>query len=527
MRMAKQLRRVCGRRGTGDFEIRYWVALATVAAAALAAPIEWAGPQMAHAQAAAADEADGDYPYIELELAPEYLSRSNYLKGLFLVRKVMLGTARLQEVQEGQTLTNADLVKKWFLRGLLPKMTKKEELENLTEHRELILNLLQNSKAKDAHDFVNELLLSAMKVFAAPRDGKQYHPAVRYNAMLIIGDLNLNEAVRLGTNKRPPEPLLKALPVLLEQYEDARQMDAIRVAALLGIRRHAEASLPEATQKLVLRQVLPLLDQKEPPEGRSEDGHRWMQRLALDIVGAMQNAGDSDSVVHAVYKIVADKDYPLWLRCEAAGALGSLRPGDLRIDLTAATGNVSTLAAMATDSTIKWLTAKMDEYETQVEGAGVERRGSPAGLGADRDGVATGTGTGFGVNSDYEEYYINLARRRMTTMLNELRTALHGPNGAGGLKAATAGKPLAESVNSIESLISELLLKIESHDPAEKGARTMSRDWMPRGFKLMELGAELQAAAKPEPPDDTPEPTGPGTPAGPGAPSGPGGPGGP
>ena len=82
----------------------------------------------------------------------------------------------------------------------------------------------------------------------------------------------------------------EALPVLLKNAEDPKQLDAVRVAALVGVVRRVAAGLNEADEKKVTALTLNLL--KTPgPEGLTGDGYAWLLAQAADILGRLHGAG--------------------------------------------------------------------------------------------------------------------------------------------------------------------------------------------------------------------------------------------
>ena len=71
-----------------------------------------------------------------------------------------------------------------------------------------------------------------------------YHPAVRVNAMLMIGDLNRVE--------QPPTPLPEALTVMIAAVQSDQLSDAVRATAMVGIKRHVAAGISEEDARKTL-----------------------------------------------------------------------------------------------------------------------------------------------------------------------------------------------------------------------------------------------------------------------------------
>ena len=81
----------------------------------------------------------------------------------------------------------------------------------------------------------------------------KYHPAVRINAMLTIGDLNSVDSIQSAQNV----PLANAMPVLLETVNDDKLIVPVRIAALVGINRHVTAGVNDPqTQNQIFSEML-------------------------------------------------------------------------------------------------------------------------------------------------------------------------------------------------------------------------------------------------------------------------------
>jgi len=157
--------------------------------------------------------------------------------------------------------------------------------------------------------------------------------------MLVIGALNAVEyGARVNDQKAlVPEPLSEALDVLISEYKSPTQIDAVRVAALVGIDRHVKLDLakpkdraiPVPKKKVILDEMISLLT-AAPPAGRTAEGHIWMQRRAIDILAVLNAVGNSSEANAALEKIVADTDAPISLRCTASEALAQWSPTSKR-----------------------------------------------------------------------------------------------------------------------------------------------------------------------------------------------------
>jgi hypothetical protein len=200
----------------------------------------------------------------------------------------------------------------------LPRWTQLSNLNNLYKFRtrDLYSNL-RNAKGQ-VHDHLNDLVLEYMDKLAK---SDKYHPTVRVNAMLTIGDLNSVDSVQPTQNV----PLAAALPLLLAAVSDANQVVPVKIAALVGINRHVTAGVNDPQiQNQILSTLLKLVDVADAVDS-SDEGHRWMRKQAIEILGLSGNLGDKNQVVLLLSGIVSDAKAAIGMRCAAAEALGKLK----------------------------------------------------------------------------------------------------------------------------------------------------------------------------------------------------------
>jgi hypothetical protein len=130
--------------------------------------------------------------------------------------------------------------------------------------------------------------------------------------MLAIGDLNANE----GGPGASVVPLPAALIVLLDTLKDDQQLDAVKVAALAGIKHQVVYGVKEPG---ITTALLKLATSTE-----SDVGKVWMRTQSIEILGLMALPGPNNQVVNLLISILEDKKATLTLRCAAAEALGKI-----------------------------------------------------------------------------------------------------------------------------------------------------------------------------------------------------------
>ena len=150
-----------------------------------------------------------------------------------------------------------------------------------------------------------------------------FHPAVRYNAMLAIGDMHLAMANR----RAKIEPWPMAFDPMLKMMSSTKYPEYMRVAAMIGVEKHATPDRNEGAKQLIAADLIKILE--APTTARTSDGERWMKRRAADILGKLESAGPRGSNVAALDKALADRGGDLQLRCAAAGAISRMKTAAL------------------------------------------------------------------------------------------------------------------------------------------------------------------------------------------------------
>lgn len=206
----------------------------------------------------------------------------------------------------------------------LPRWTVPENYPSLTEFRRELRNDFLAAKSGPPYDRLLGLAFDYLTRLAGPG----YHPAVRYNAMMAIGELNVQE-IPAGSRERlqPYPPALKAILDAIKNSDS----DAVRVAALLGLQRHASLGITDAQVRD--GQIVPMLldlAKSPPPAGRTPEGHAWLRTMAINVLATLHAVGPngrpvtpSAELVKTLVGIVADKDTPPTTRSAAARALGT------------------------------------------------------------------------------------------------------------------------------------------------------------------------------------------------------------
>jgi hypothetical protein len=193
----------------------------------------------------------------------------------------------------------------------LARWTQRSSLTELPKYRQELLNNLFQAKRGQVHDHLNDLVIEYMKKLAG---SDKYHPTVRYNAMLTIGYLNAVEGVQ-------PTPLESVVPFLLSVIGDVKQIDPVKIAALIGINRYVTLGGKDPQNKIVTA----MLDIVAKEAESSNPGQVWMRKQAVEILGVLGNLGNGNQVVKTLSEIVGNSKESFGIRCTAAESLGKLK----------------------------------------------------------------------------------------------------------------------------------------------------------------------------------------------------------
>ena len=126
-------------------------------------------------------------------------------------------------------------------------------LAKLGKERETLIKYLRGTTVPKAQQQLTALTMGAMRKIAR----ENFHPAVRYNASLVLGMLD-EKYPQGGGNAAPPVVLSTATNELLEllesnEFNDVKVHPSVKVGALQGLERHVQfgwtRNLPTASPR--------------------------------------------------------------------------------------------------------------------------------------------------------------------------------------------------------------------------------------------------------------------------------------
>lgn len=208
------------------------------------------------------------------------------------------------------------LLDDYFKGSYYPLMTSidAEALGELAVKREKLFQLYINPvKSQGARDHLYTITLQAMGAIAKG----PYHPAVRYNAALILGQLDSQPGVKAlpaGT---------EALLTLLEneQFNKVAVPTAVKVAAIVSLQRHVRLGVEPPVAERISKAALAVANREELPEDASAKAYGWVRRQAAKVLAMQFEKGLTPPAYETFVRLVADEKMDLDDRCAIAGLL--------------------------------------------------------------------------------------------------------------------------------------------------------------------------------------------------------------
>jgi len=441
--------------------------------------------------------------------------------------------AEISNMWEGITKLEEAKFDAYFTYYVFARMTQLDKLAQLETMRMQFLNqfllkklgtIQENEKevAQIAYDHLVVLTLDTMQKIV----NGNFHPAVRYNALLVIGRLDASRPVIPLT---VPQPSSVALNFMVGQLGEVGQNDAMLLAAWVGILRHTSLDrhngLIDNTVKETIRaHGIQLLQQREPPMGRSLAGHVWLQRRAIEVLGVL-GPDPNKQGLNAIAPYIQDKTSFMSLRLTAARSLKYYcEDNQTAIPTVSAAHSLGALAVQACQNEIARVEAAKkrknngQDYGNEgmggadgMEGMMMEQEGGMASM---FEGGGGNTASKVPELKPAEANRVQLTRRRLKYQLYHVQQGLgtDGPN-SDGLLAASDVQAKAE-VQEVLRLVNEIMNMDELKEPeihktgTEKGKpiETVKLEDIIKNVrrKARDLEKHVTKASKPAQPGEAP-----------------------
>jgi hypothetical protein len=224
---------------------------------------------------------EGNNKYESMEIDPR-------INNAAAIRKMKAETRSFASTGRG----NGGAVRAYFEKYVPGKMTAPDGMDHLSEIVSDVTGYLERANKGGRPDIARGLSGLTFRSLSRVATGN-HHPTARIAATVIIGGLD-SRPVDVS-NKKPPVPMASALPILVSLYEDDKNVDGLRAAALQGIHRHAMYSfntMPDDVKTKLAGMMNDLLD-AEAPASRDIAAHAFLQRYAVDILDYTSGGQDA------------------------------------------------------------------------------------------------------------------------------------------------------------------------------------------------------------------------------------------
>jgi hypothetical protein len=371
-------------------------------------------------------------------------------------RKQTIGKSAIKiKISKDEPLDITD--RDFFYGYFFAEMTQLDKLGELdTKRVDFFKNYVMRAKAIPHQNLVAWALQKMEEISSG-----NYHPAVRFNALLIVGQLNEKES---GFSDDPAEPLAAALDVLIAQLEKPDQMDALQLASWIGILRHSTHALHNAAENeytileekktQIRNQAIALLQQRQPPADRSSEGHVWLQRRAIEVLGTLDKNPDVP-VIDEITFYTSDENSPMSLRLTAARSLADFTfDPKTKINAVAEAHALGALAVQACRNEINRVEntrRRRNQGQNFDPGGSANMGAGMASMMEDGPGDMSGSNTG---NREpevklEEASRVQLARRRLKYQLFYIQQGLVGLMAAADAEGEAEVKEVVDAVDAI------------------------------------------------------------------------------
>lgn len=201
----------------------------------------------------------------------------------------------------------------------------------------------------------------------------RYHPAVTYNAILLIGQLD----EQYGDPPKPYPPSNDFLNrAVAAGLKSGRIPPPLIVGALIGLERHSKSfdQLPSEAQTATLSALLAVIQQEKFEQDVSSSVEQWMKVIAVRGLSNIGTLGQDNAVHTALMALIKNEDWRLNSRCRVAELLANLKPAYESASGIDERKAVESLLQLATDITNDEQERAIEYEENVLGGGGGSRR---------------------------------------------------------------------------------------------------------------------------------------------------------
>ncbi len=344
---------------------------------------------------------------------------------------------QIADALKGRGSVSNNQLDDWFNGYIFPVMTQSddESLNKLGLNRNDLFRRYLNGTPPSA--LRTQLISGVIMPTSQKIVEGNFHPAARVNALIIIGRLNQVEGVR-GTSGSLPQPYQPAFDYLMSTLNSADSPDYLTITALSGLARHASLGgktspnpMSDANRRSLIDQMISVLTADPKAEDVAEDVVYWKQRRAVQILGDLNDPGDSGKVAGALRDAISNENLNLWTRVDAVEAYSKLDFSDKsQASVRETVERIAKLLIEAANSEVDYIENKVNQIKTTawfLDGVDIEKTGVATGgdsslpgfgRGGNAEDPSSGGGAGAGGGTDevievLPEYHREIVKRRI------------------------------------------------------------------------------------------------------------------
>jgi hypothetical protein len=198
---------------------------------------------------------------------------------------------------------------------------------------------LQGDLTKLAYDAMLKVTANVLSLRPVEVANPPYHPAVRYNAVLILGMLDEKYAAEGGNGvPKPYPPATKILTSIVDSATTTTRFPPpVILGALIGLERHAQYrdTMDPATASSMLSALLKVVNHDKPIQNMDPKAYAWLRLRAASAMAKAGVVGQNNAIHDALIKLIGSFTL-MDDRCETAALLARLNYEGAKIDTQAA-----------------------------------------------------------------------------------------------------------------------------------------------------------------------------------------------
>lgn len=223
-----------------------------------------------------------------------------------------------------------------YLDGLILSEMTQTGNETLSELGSLRISFIKDYVDDTPSGNREQLLNTVIIPFADKVIADNYHPAVKLNAVLLIGMINDTDPSR-GVVARPSTTCINYLVNLMN---DANQPEFLKVGAMTGIHRIAQfdsvanpSRINSGDRGRIGTIAFDITNKAFAGQASwKPETSYWLRRRSIQILGYLKEPGPGNNRAKALFDIVNDNVEKLWIRYDALMALHQMNLAQVDAD---------------------------------------------------------------------------------------------------------------------------------------------------------------------------------------------------